>query len=289
MAPDGGLTGVPAGAAVSGDPLEDWPDRTPLRDESGAVVLVFSAAESTRDSIPWADGAWVPPSVPVTHAVALSLRAMPGWRLSTSDPALADAMLAAGATERRHAHTMTTPLRDPPEPGEPAAVRVEPLSPAQADRHATRLGTLNHRAYPRDHPDAYDGDEEAAVSQIRAIARGELLGAMLAESRVALVGGRIAGACLVVDRPGTPPHGGPWVIDIFRDPDVGVPGVGTALLATVLQAAGDAGLPGLSLAVSHANERARRLYQQLGLVSVDESWTLTLPERGGKRRTPALG
>lgn len=268
---------------MNGDPFADWPGRTPLRDEAGDVVFVFSAGESTPDSIPWADGVWVPPSVPVARAVALARRTMPGWRLSTSDPALAAALLAAGATERRHAHTMTTyPTRACTEPDRAAvkAVRLEPLTAAQVDRHAIRLGALTLRAYPAGHPDAFDGDEAAAVSQIRAIARGELLGPLLRESRVALVDGAIAGVCLVVDREGTPPYGGPWVIDIFRDPGCSVPGVGTALLAAALAATHDAGRPGLSLVVSHRNERARRLYERLGLVSVDESWTLALPRQG---------
>jgi len=262
------------------DPLASWPDRTPLRDESDVVVLVFSASESTRDSIPWADGVWVPPTVETGYAAEIALQAMPGWRFSTSDRALAETMLAAGASERRHAHTMTRALGD----SLPAAedfgrrIRVERLTPAQVDRHALALGAINVRAYPAEHPDAFDGDEAAAVSQLRAIARGELLGMMLAESRVALVDGRIAGACLVVDRPGDPPHSGPWVIDIFRDPDCPVRGIGTALLDGVLRAAAEAGLPAVSLAVSHDNAVARRLYLRFGFTEVDESWTLALPK-----------
>ena len=165
---------------------------------------------------------------------------MPGWRFSTSDrcPRGGD---AGGRRERAAArpHDVACPdrcrCRRPRTLG--PRLRVEPLTPAQVDRHALALGALNLRAYPADHPDAFDGDEAAAVSQLRAIARGELLGLMMAESRIALVDGRIAGACLVVDRPGDPPHSGPWVIDIFRDPDCPVRGVGTALLGAVLRAA----------------------------------------------------
>ena len=107
--------------------------------------------------------------------------------------------------------------------------------------------------------------------------RGEILGPMIPESRIALADGAIVGACLVVDRPGIPPHGGPWVVDIFRDPDSRAQGIGTALLTSVLAAGREAGLPGLSLVVTHDNERAHRLYRHLGFVDVQESWTLTLP------------
>ncbi len=244
------------------------------------MVLVFTAAESTRESIPWADGVWVPPTVETAHAVEVALQAMPGWRFSTADRALAAAMLAAGARERRHALTMSRDLTEPlgsvgvSTPG----IRVEPLTPVQVDRHALALAALNVRAYPADHPDAFDGDEAAAVSQLRAIARGELLGMMMAESRVAIVDRRIVGACLVVDRPGDPPHSGPWVIDIFRDPDCPVRGVGTALLAATLRVGTEAGLPAISLAVSHGNAAARRLYLRLGFTEVEENWTLALPK-----------
>jgi ribosomal protein S18 acetylase RimI-like enzyme len=111
---------------------------------------------------------------------------------------------------------------------------------------------------------------------------------MLAESRIALVGRRIAGACLVVDRPGDPPHAGPWVIDIFRDPGCPVRGIGAALLDAVLRAAAEAGLPAVSLAVSHDNAVARRLYRRLGFAEVEESWTLALPKEGDEIPSVAL-
>ncbi len=262
------------------DPLAGWADRTPSYDESGDLVLVFSAAESARDAMPWADAVWMPPEVEVSRAVRLVLRAMSGWRLSTPDPLLARALLSAGAREQRHAHTMSHALTEPPPApdGADPRTRVEPLTPAQVDRHALALGTVNFRAYSPGHPDAFDGDEAAAVSQVRAIARGELLGMMMPESTVALVAGRIVGACLVVDRPGDPPHSGPWVIDIFRDPRCSVRRIGTALLAATMRAAVESGLPGLSLAVSHDNLRARHVYQRLGFVEVDETWTLALPK-----------
>jgi ribosomal protein S18 acetylase RimI-like enzyme len=284
MAPDGAVTesstsAVPADVAAQPDPHADWPDRTTLSDGSGAgaASLVFSRSQSVQGSVPWADGVWVPSAVDRERAAALAVDALPGWLFSTSDETLVAALLDAGASERRHAHSMSA-LPGPRDLPTVHDVRIEPLSPAQVDRHALRLGAIMHRAYPPGHPDALDGGEAAAVSQVRAIARGELLGPMLTESRVALFDGDIVGACLVVERTGDPPYGGPWVIDIFRDPACPARGVGAALLGRALTAVREAGLTGLSLVVSHDNARARRLYSRLGFTEVDESWTLVLPK-----------
>lgn len=271
------MSAGPADVAADPDPHADWPDRTTLSDGSG-VSLVFSRSESVRGSAPWADGVWAPSSVNRERAADLALAAMPGWIFSTSDEALVKALLDAGASKRRHAHSMSRALPGPAEPPTADDVRIEPISPAQVDRHALRLGAIMRRAYPPGHPDALEGDEAAAVSQVRAIARGELLGPMLTESQVGLFDGDIVGACLVVERTGDPPHGGPWVIDIFRDPDCPARGVGTSLLSRALAAVREAGLSGLSLVVSHENAPARRLYSRLGFTEVDESWTLVLPK-----------
>lgn len=244
------------------------------------MVLCYSATESARDGQRWADGAWVPDAAAKEHAVSVALDRLAGWLLSTSDADLAGMLLAAGATERRHAHSMSTRLEAPVSPPRaPDGLRIEPLSSMQVDRHALALGELNYLAYPPEHPDALDTDRAGAVSQVRAIARGEILGPMAPESRIGVLDRRIVGACLVVERPGEPPFGGTWVIDLFRDPRIAVGGIGGALLAASMRAAREASLPGLSLVVSHDNQHARRLYTRLGFSDVEESWTLTLPSR----------
>nr|MBA3266494.1 GNAT family N-acetyltransferase [Nocardioidaceae bacterium] len=67
-------------------------------------------------------------------------------------------------------------------------------------------------------------------------------------------------------------------IDIFRDPDSPLGGIGRALLVDILAAAQADGLPALSLAVSSSNRRARRLYADLGFEVAEESWTLVVAE-----------
>jgi ribosomal protein S18 acetylase RimI-like enzyme len=260
------------------DPFANWPDRTRLYDGSGGLLLVYSESQDARDGRPWADGAWRPASAPVDATSAAVADRLRGYAFSTSDEELARSLEAAGAVQLRHAHTLSHPLEhlvttaaDDPE------LAIEPLTPAQLSRHAQRLGELHHAAYPIGHVDHTDDDVSAAVEHIRAIGRGELLGPLVPVSRVAIQAGQIVGACLVVDRDGTPPDGGPWVIDIFRDPTSPVGGVGAALLGGALAAARSAGLSGVSLAVSHQNPRALRLYSALGFVDTGQSWTLSLP------------
>ena len=258
------------------DPFGDWPERTTLTDGAGGELLVFTLTSSSRTGRPWADGAWRPPGAPVDATRDVMLHALAGHAVSTSDLELVAALEFAGAERLRHAHVMSSPLEAvPAQPSD--GVVVEPLSAAQVARHARRLASIHRRAYPPGHADHGGEDLAAATDQIRAIGRGEVVGPYLAQSRVALVDGAVAGACLLVQSAGRPPDGGPWVVDVFRDPACPARGVGRALLVSVLAGAAAAGLPAVSLAVSHSNVRARAVYAALGFVDAGQSWTLALP------------
>ncbi len=240
-------------------------------------MLVFSLAESTRDARPWADGAWRPDDVPVEDAAAEALRQLAGYAVSTSDQALVQAWTSAGAQTLRHAHVLWHDLAAISPHAAPDEVEVHPVSAAQVARHAKALAKANLAAYPVGHPDHEHETLEAARDEMLAISRGELLGPVLPVSQIALYGGRLVGAAIIVDRPGAAPDGGPWVLDIFRDPASPAKGVGRALLTAVLAAARDAGLPSMTLVVSHTNTNARALYESLGFVDHSQSWTLALP------------
>jgi ribosomal protein S18 acetylase RimI-like enzyme len=171
---------------------------------------------------------------------------------------------------------MTHDLHQVAEP-DPVDVAIHPLTPAQVARHARRLGEINAAAYPPGHPDHHNDTLDAALAEMGAISRGEALGPMLPASRVATHAGAIVGAVFIVDRPGSAPEGGPWVLDVFRDPGSPLRGVGRALLLAALHSAKRSALPSMTLVVSHGNEGARRLYASVGFVDRDESWTLALP------------
>ncbi len=261
------------------DPYADTADRTVMADAAGALLFTYTVTESARTAQPWADQVWRPSDVTVEAVCETAMAAFPGWRLATADTALVAALERSGATELRHAHTMTHPLVDLPDVRRVEGLRVEQLTVVMLDEHADELGAMHVAAFPADHPDAIDGDAAARAEQLRATGRGELLGPLMDVSRAAWARDLLVGACLVVDRPGRPPHAGPWVIDVFRDP--GAPsGVGEALLAEAMRAAAGHGLAALSLAVSHDNVRARTVYARLGFRDVLEDWTVELPAEG---------
>lgn len=261
---------------MSEDPLRHWPDRTPLYDDDGRLLVVFTRAEGTRNGRPWADGLWRPADVSIQTATEVVVDTFAGWAVSLSDPGLGAALVERGASTLRHAHLMSHRLVELA-PVPPGPLRLEPLTASDVERTCQRLGEIALAAYPSTHPDHAHADVEQAAGEIAAIGRGELLGPLLDVSRLAMHGHDAVGACLVVDRPGRAPEGGPWVIDLFRDPAAQVRGVGRALLTASMTAASTAGLPSLSLAVSHSNTAALRLYSSLGFDDAEQSWTLAVP------------
>jgi ribosomal protein S18 acetylase RimI-like enzyme len=262
---------------LDADPHADWPDRTPLLGDDGRTLLVFSQGSSTRSGRPWADGAWRPGDVDVDECLEAVLEAFAGYAFSTSDVALAGALLKVGATTLRHAHSMSHSLAQLPPLEATPAMRIEPLPSRSVLEHAEELGRINFRAYSPGHPDHEHETVEAAVREMRGIALGHILGPYLDVSQVATVDEALAGACLVVDRDGAPPEGGPWVVDVFRDPAANVRGIGKAMLIHTLHSSRAAGLPALSLAVSHENANAMQLYTELGFADAGESLTLAIP------------
>ena len=276
-------------AARDADPHADDAGRRALRGPDGHVLLAYTTFERVADGTPWADHTWLPLGVSAGAAAERALEALPGWLLSTDDAAYAAALVTRGAVEHRYAHTMTHDLDEARLPstarsGTGSAVSLHPLSAAQVRRHAARLADVHRRAYPAGHPDAIDGGTEATVRYLRAIADADVLGPLNPASCLAVSEGCPLGACLVVDRPGAPPHAGPWVVDVFRDPGSPLSGVGAALLCHSLRAAAAAGLTALSLIVTDGNEPARRLYRWTGFVDVAQSWTLALPQRALPQR-----
>jgi ribosomal protein S18 acetylase RimI-like enzyme len=187
---------------------------------------------------------------------------MRGW-IVVAPVELARALIDAGATQRRHARLMTHDLRDVPTDVDP---RVVALSATEEE-----LIPSHHAAYRPDHPDYQLSRDHAAIGQLL---RGELVGPLLPASRMAVVDGRVAGAVILNLFPGEPPHAGPWVSEVFRDP--AFPGLGRALLRGALAAAAADGLPALGLVVTGGNP-AIGLYEDEGFRTVREDISVTLP------------
>jgi len=208
--------------------------------------------------------------VSVDEAVTTLLDALPGCFASTTDPAVAQGLLSSGATVVRHAHLMRMALPAPAVPDEPefrAFVDGKPPVPWAQVLPAFLA------AYPPDHPDHLEGGGDLIDSYLIPYTAGSRLGPLLSHaSAIAVRDGVAYGGILVVDRPGE----GPWVCDLWRDPDPAHAGAGLALLhwaASRLR-----GFTSLGLAVTVGNDRAVRTYEKAGFARESTAWTVRLPE-----------
>lgn len=217
----------------------------------------------------------------VTVATELTL-AVPGWRVATSDPALADALLAAGGRLARHLHSLEYDVSAaPPEaawrsPVLPDGLKVAPFGPVSPSLAAAWLA-----AYPPTHPD-HDPkvtDVAAAQADLDEFRTGRIIGPFLdALSAVAIdAGGQARAGLVVCEMPaieGWP--GGPWVVDIFVHPAYAGRGVASALLRRAVAGAADAGYPRVGLSVTDANP-ARSTYERLGFRRTGTYRSVALP------------
>jgi len=90
-------------------------------------------------------------------------------------------------------------------------------------------------------------------------------------SALAIRDGHVYGGILIVDRPGE----GPWVCDIWRDPDPEYAGTGEALLRWAAARLDD--FDALGLVVTVGNDAALRAYERAGFAIESTSWTVRLP------------
>jgi GNAT superfamily N-acetyltransferase len=199
-----------------------------------------------------------------------------GWSLTTSDDALAEALLGAGAQSLRYYSLLTCDLlasKLPPAPTWPASLQRRTLT---ADLEVSpQLIDLMRRAYPPEHIDAELGTDAEIVRDLRRALSGERLGPLMPQSCLVVDAGRPVALALVNRVAGAPPTGGPWLTDLCRDPDPAYTGVGRMLLTEVMRGCRDGGEVALSLAVTEGNS-ARRLYSDLGFAPVATTRKLRL-------------
>jgi len=210
-------------------------------------------------------------------------RAVPGWRVATSDQGLVDALLAAGGRLARHLHQLDYDIHAAPpdpawrSPALPAELTVAPFGPVSVSLAATWLA-----AYPPTHPDHDPAvtDVVAAQADLDHFRTGEIIGPFLdALSATAVDAGGEARAGLVVCE--MPPldttwPGGPWVADVFVHPAYAGRGVASALVRRAVARAADAGYSTVGLSVTDANP-ARSTYERLGFRRSASYWRISLP------------
>ena len=251
------------------------PERQVLVDRAGRAVLSYVPYGGS----PGADAATA--LVEVDDVVPVVLEQMAGALLASSEDALVDALVAAGAVPVRSAHLFSRDLvEDPPDPawGTPAlppGVRLE-TDVRTGGVELIDQGRLSVRAYPHGHADHEGDDPEYAATQLARLYGGEYLGEVLDGSVLALDGDRLVAVMVVNRMPGRAPLGGPWVSEVFRDPHPHYVGLGTTLLHRAMAVLGAAGEESLSLVVTEGNP-ARSIYERAGFRYCGSSRKVRLP------------
>jgi GNAT superfamily N-acetyltransferase len=259
---------VPGVVPTHPDPLH--PGRHVLEDAAGTRLATFIAAD--RGGLHAAELFEL--EAPLEYALDAICAELSGRRVATTDERLGRALVAAGGRLARHAHVLGRDLRELPASG--AAPLPEGLRLMPASRPASDLVDAYRSAFPPDHPDgAARLDEDPQVELARILA-GEVIGPVLPCSRLAVDGeDRVRAAVIINDSGGTPPFGGPWIAECFRDREARFAGAGRALLEHVLVNATRDGLPAIGLAVTHGN-RARELYEDLAFRLVFTAYSVDL-------------
>ncbi|WTW92609.1 GNAT family N-acetyltransferase [Streptomycetaceae bacterium NBC_01309] len=252
-------------------------ERRTLRDDKGREVAEFVVGNWQGHQL--ADDLLPLPGVPLADVVSAVLRGLPGWAVCAQERE-GHALAAAGAAPKRHAHCYTWDLAArPPDPAwaapelPPGVTLVSAAAHEPADLTAAWIG-----AYPPGHPDNPGGETfDSARAQLATLYDGTLIGALMPASCVLQDGTRPAAVCLANDRPGAPPLLGPWVTEVFRDPDRVYAGLGATALRATLARAAAADVPALGLTVTEGNP-ARATYEKLGFSHTESTMTLLVPE-----------
>jgi hypothetical protein len=261
------------------DPDGADPNRVELTGE-GTAVLAYTLDRQER---PTANDAL--PLAPLEVVVPAVLEQLAGWWLTSSDRALVDALVTAGATSVRHSHLYSRPL-SPADGGLGSTALPFGLAWSPIDRSPLELARLVVQANAPGHVDHVATDPAVEVPELTALLSGELVGPYLARaSSLILADQRVVAAVIVNRSPGEPPQGGPWVSQVFRHPAPTYAGLGARALQRAMAVLAVDSETALSLAVTDGNP-AERVYQRLGFNHVASRHKLAIPAWGpGPGRT----
>jgi GNAT superfamily N-acetyltransferase len=233
----------------------------------GVPVLSFVPV---RQALPTADEAVAIGDLDVVVPEVLTQLA--GCWFSSPDDTLIDALLARGATVVRHSHVMVYDVRRHRPVHDGPAVPVVPI-----DRPSAGLAELSVRAYPSSHVDFETAVVAEVQADIDAMLQGTVIGPFMASASGIVIDDGRPVAVLIVNRvPQNPVASGPWVSELFRDPDPAHRGLGTVLLDHAIRALCAAGEVSLSLAVTDGNP-AISVYERLGFDTVTSRRKLLIP------------
>ncbi|WP_424639778.1 GNAT family N-acetyltransferase [Embleya sp. AB8] len=204
---------------------------------------------------------------PAELAAPAILTALPGWVVSARED-IGAVLLASGGRLLRHLHQYTRDLGAELGDAQWADPRIEVRAAASVE--PAELYDIWVAAYPPGHPD--NSGEEPNPRGLEGLYDGGTIGPLFGFSTVALDRGRVVAAVLVNDAASL----GPWVTEVFRDPDPAYAGLGARLLRHTLGLARLDGLASIGLAVTEGNP-ARAVYERLGFRPCESFVQMVLP------------
>ncbi len=241
----------------------------------GEAVLEYLPFEQQQ---PTADDARA--LAPLDRVVPAVLEQLAGHWLSTEDDRLTDALLGAGATMVRHSHLYSLDLSTSlptslPQDGTGSGTGRFQIGGIDSSAHD--LAELSILAYPPGHTDHETVEASEAAVDLAKLLDGSMVGPYLAApSGQVIHDGRIVAVCIINRMGGTPPAGGPWVSEVFRDPDLRYRGLGAMLIqrAVTVLSCDDEG--SLSLVVTEGNA-AEAVYRRLAFRKVWSRRKILIP------------
>jgi GNAT superfamily N-acetyltransferase len=205
----------------------------------------------------------------------------PGSAVVVSFPDVRDGLLARGAQQVRHVHTMRHNLSDVQTTPTRLGLGFRPWQLGDAELLAPVLVA----AYGPGHPDPRSPDLGEAAETLVHMVDDPDNPLMRKATQVGVVEGKPVGAAIVVHSDHVTGSRGPWLMNMFRAPDPTLPGLGAALLTRSLEILSAEGEDHLGLAVTDTNP-ARRVYERLGFEYDFEGWILVLPGANGSAASP---
>lgn len=210
------------------------------------------------------------PGVDPAHAAAQARVDLAGLRLATTDPALADALVATGVPLHRVAVDMVHDLADLP-----SAAPLPPGWALAAGGWDADLASAVEEAYRSSHVDGPWTAKDSAEVRAMYAPGSDHPPLAPATARIVDAAGRSAGH-IVCAGPVPWVDEGAWVLTVGLAQRAQGQGLGRALLTHAVRGTAEAGLPRLGLSVTEGNA-ARRLYDAAGFRVVSRVLSLRLP------------
>ena len=227
----------------------------------------------TREGRTCADLATPKPHLTPSQAAAQVISNRETELISTSHEESARQLINQGCTVKRNAIAMTCNLTN--QEFSPAAIHnqtrfVEDIEPES-------LFDSWNNAYGPGHPDHVTGEKHELIKEhLTPLLDHSELGPNHRSSITLLDNETSIAAIIISLREGQPPFGGPWVSEIWVDPDHQGKRIARYLIDQAQLTLQQDGFTSLGLAVTNGNP-AKNLYATAGFTTVEEFWTLKLP------------